>query len=438
MQAGELNDVFNEAQKFASKYKIGSLGIPELVVIGGQNSGKSTIVSGFAGYWINFSQAGMATRRPMILQLRMAPEYADHPKWSVQYRLNGRLVELLDISSHDDVMQAVKEANMIVGATDDPVVVEQRFAKSTNITIIDMPGFRDADPALGKDIRDMVRGELAGKPHRSILLVEAATGEVANIASVGWLDDNLVDWKSRTVIVMNKMDFITGVQAMSDSTETFLKMRLPSVQANSSEAQRIAAEYMYERIFYAQMPLVPSTTIDISEQVNDAAESLRTRLLQLVQDPDLRTRVENRAGFGCLRAYLVELQSRSMREYLAPIMRSLEHFISQESSRRRGHEEAASGGDPRDALNKAAQQMALELLRHLNGAQVLASSYHPELWSYINRSILDELAIFNNTRWWKINPALLQMPERDVRIASMREPSQYDGIFRDPFFLTNL
>jgi hypothetical protein len=69
--------------------------IPEIVVIGGQSDGKSSLVEAFLGFRFNICKIDMATRRPLILQMVNDPD-ASEP--TCQFQVRVLLLEFLSLA----------------------------------------------------------------------------------------------------------------------------------------------------------------------------------------------------------------------------------------------------------------------------------------------------------------------------------------------------
>jgi Dynamin family len=65
-----------------------SLGVPEIVAIGGQSDGKSSLMEAFLGFRFNVREVEMGTRRPLIVQMVHDPE-AEAPKCRLQNEHNA-------------------------------------------------------------------------------------------------------------------------------------------------------------------------------------------------------------------------------------------------------------------------------------------------------------------------------------------------------------
>ncbi|KAI3708390.1 hypothetical protein L2E82_37559 [Cichorium intybus] len=120
------------------------LPIPEIVAIGGQSDGKSSLLEALLGFRFNVREVEMGTRRPLILQMVHDPTALD-PRCRFQEE---------DSEEYDNpIMSASAVAETIKSRTDTllkktktavspkPIVMRAEYAHCPNLTIIDTPGF---------------------------------------------------------------------------------------------------------------------------------------------------------------------------------------------------------------------------------------------------------------------------------------------------------
>ncbi|GLJ31047.1 hypothetical protein SUGI_0621300 [Cryptomeria japonica] len=188
------------------------LPIPEIVVVGGQSDGKSSLLEALLGFRFNVREVEMGTRRPLMLQMVHDPS-ALEPRCRFQ-----------DEDSDDygaPVIMASAVADTIKGRTEEhlkkiraavsakPIVMRAEYAHCPNLTIIDTPGFvlkaKKGEPdSTPEDILSMVKA-LAAPPHRLLLFLQQSSVEWCSSL---WLDTvRAVDpTLRRTIVVVSKFD----------------------------------------------------------------------------------------------------------------------------------------------------------------------------------------------------------------------------------------
>ncbi|XP_076903647.1 dynamin-related protein 5A-like [Bidens hawaiensis] len=188
------------------------LPIPEIVAIGGQSDGKSSLLEAFLGFWFNVREVEMGTRRPLILQMVHDPTAPDprcrfQEEDSEEYGSPIMLAaEIADtIKSRTDAM--LRKTKTVVCSK--PIVMRAEYAYCPNLTIIDTPGFilkaKKGEPDSTPDeILSMVKS-LASPPHRIIVFLQQSSVEWCSSL---WLDviRNIDPTLKRTVVVVSKFD----------------------------------------------------------------------------------------------------------------------------------------------------------------------------------------------------------------------------------------
>lgn len=189
-----------------------SVPIPEIVAIGGQSDGKSSLLEAFLGFRFNVREVEMGTRRPLIVQMVHDPA-ALQPRCRLQEEDSEEFGPTLPESAIADaiVKRTQDHLQKLGGASVSakPIVMRAEYAYCANLTIIDTPGFilkarnGEAD-STPDDIMRMVRQQ-AAPSHRLILFLQQSSVEWASSL---WLHvvQEVDPTFSRTVMVASKFD----------------------------------------------------------------------------------------------------------------------------------------------------------------------------------------------------------------------------------------
>eukprot|EP00775_Hariotina_reticulata_P011152 gene11152-11304_t len=190
-----------------------SLPIPEIVAIGGQSDGKSSLLEAFLGFRFNVREVEMGTRRPLIVQMVHDPT-ALEPRCRLQDEHSDEYGPPIipETAVAEAIMKQTQEHLRQLGnvsVSGKPIVMRAEYAFCPNLTIIDTPGFilkaRNGEPESTPDeILAMVK-EQATPPHRLILFLQQSSVEWASslwLRVVQELDPQF----QRTVIVASKFD----------------------------------------------------------------------------------------------------------------------------------------------------------------------------------------------------------------------------------------
>lgn len=212
MKEKDITVLINRLSDLALNYNV-SLPIPQLLVVGKQSAGKSSIVEAFLGFPFNYVVAGeIGTRRPLFLRL-IRDKSAVLPQWT----------DLDGISSIPMTTQQVRvklEAanqqarNRPGGVDSTPLRFEVKYKDCVPISFTDMPGLRfnaktQEDEQLRMAIQTMVLNTLRSKkPNDIVLLADDCFQETENSAVIGLcqqpsaLGFNL----PQTILLFNKFD----------------------------------------------------------------------------------------------------------------------------------------------------------------------------------------------------------------------------------------
>ncbi|GIL90629.1 hypothetical protein Vretimale_15765 [Volvox reticuliferus] len=190
-----------------------SLAIPEIVAIGGQSDGKSSLLEAFLGFRFNVREVEMGTRRPLIVQMVHDPT-AQEPRCRLQEEESNEYgPPIVPETAVADAIQRRTEEHLRkmgnIAVSSKPIVMRAEYAYCPNLTIIDTPGFilkaktgeLDNTP---DEIMSMVKAQ-ASPPHRMILFLQQSSVEWA---SALWLRvvQEVDPYFQRTVIVASKFD----------------------------------------------------------------------------------------------------------------------------------------------------------------------------------------------------------------------------------------
>ena len=208
MQA--LIPVLNKLQDVFTRVGSDSINLPQIVVVGSQSSGKSSVLESLVQKDFLPRAAGICTRRPLILQLIH----------SDPNEKNNEYAEFLHVPNHrftnfDDVRnEIVAETQRVCGdkgITDVPINLKVHSPTVLNLTLVDLPGLTKVategqSEDLPKLIHDMVL-KFVTPANAIILAVIPANSDLANADSL--LMAKQVDpTGSRTIGVLTKLDIM--------------------------------------------------------------------------------------------------------------------------------------------------------------------------------------------------------------------------------------
>ncbi|XP_034677904.1 dynamin-related protein 5A [Vitis riparia] len=281
------------------------LPIPEIVALGGQSDGKSSLLEALLGFRFNVREVEMGTRRPLILQMvhdstALEPRCRFQEEDSEEY---GSPVVLA--SAIADIIKSRTEAYLKktkTAVSSKPIVMRAEYAHCPNLTIIDTPGFvlkaKKGEPENTPDeILSMVKS-LASPPHRILLFLQQSSVEWCSSL---WLDAvrEIDPTYRRTVIVVSKFD-----NRLKEFTDRWEVDRYLSASGYLGDGTHP---------FFVALPKDRNTVSNdefrrqISQVDSDVLRHLRDGIKGGFDEEKFRPFI----GFGCLREYLEsELQKR--------------------------------------------------------------------------------------------------------------------------------
>lgn len=188
------------------------LPIPEIVAIGGQSDGKSSLLEALLGFRFNVREVEMGTRRPLILQMVHDPtalepccrfQEEDSEEYGNPVVLASAIAEIIK-SRTEALLMKTKTA-----VSPKPIVMRAEYAYCPNLTIIDTPGFvlkaKKGEPENTPDeIISMVKS-LASPPHRIVLFLQQSSVEWCSSLWLDAIRDIDLTFR-RTVVVVSKFD----------------------------------------------------------------------------------------------------------------------------------------------------------------------------------------------------------------------------------------
>ncbi len=187
--------------------------LPQIVVVGSQSSGKSSVLESIVGRDFLPRGSGIVTRRPLVLQLYNVPPDANGKdiEWAEFHHRQGRRItdfnQVRAEIEHDT--DRVSGANK--GISNEPIFLSVYSSRVVNLTLVDLPGI--AKNPVGdqpKDIENRIKTMVLSyikKPNAIILGVTAANTDLATSDAIQMA--RVVDPEGkRTVGVLTKIDLM--------------------------------------------------------------------------------------------------------------------------------------------------------------------------------------------------------------------------------------
>ncbi|KII63644.1 Dynamin-1-like protein [Thelohanellus kitauei] len=264
-----LIPIVNKIQQIFSTVGAESLELPQIVAVGTQSSGKSSVIESIIGHSFLPRGLGMVTRRPLILQLLSTGNEKENNSGinqTLYFIINQKF---LDFDKIRDEITA--ETNRILADNKDicpePIILKLFSPDLVNLTVVDLPGLTripiGSQPLdIEKRIEELTLSFVRNKNSLILAVIPAnidiATSEAMRISSI--VDPSL----DRTILCLTKLDLMDkGTNASDILSGKVIKSKLGIIgvvnrsQLDIENNKTIEQAYIDEANFFQQnYPLV--------------------------------------------------------------------------------------------------------------------------------------------------------------------------------------
>ncbi|XP_071350408.1 dynamin-1-like protein isoform X1 [Trachinotus anak] len=314
-----LIPVINKLQDVFNTVGADIIQLPQIVVVGTQSSGKSSVLESLVGRDILPRGTGIVTRRPLILQL-VHIDADDRRKTSEENesKKNGRLYRGIDgeewgkflhtknkiYTDFEEIRQEIEgETERISGnnkgISDEPIHLKIFSPHVVNLTLVDLPGITkvpvgDQPKDIEIQIRELILKYISN-PNSIILAVTAANTDMATSEALKVAREVDPDGR-RTLAVVTKLDLMdAGTDAMDILMGRVIPVKLGiigvvnrsqlDINQKKSVADAIRDEYAFLQKKYPSLANRNGTKY--------LARTLNRLLMHHIRDclPELKTRI---------------------------------------------------------------------------------------------------------------------------------------------------
>ncbi|KAK1364230.1 Phragmoplastin [Heracleum sosnowskyi] len=235
--------------------------LPSIAVVGGQSSGKSSVLESVVGKDFLPRGSGIVTRRPLVLQLHRLEEGREYAEFAHQpkRKYTDFAAVRKEISDETD-----RETGRSRAISTVPIYLSIYSPNVVNLTLIDLPGLTKVaidgqSESIVQDIENMVRSYIE-KPNCIILAVSPANQDLATSDAIKMSRE--VDPKGeRTFGVLTKVDLMDkGTDAAEILEGKSYKLQFPWIgvvnrsQADINKSVDMIAARRKEREYFANAP----------------------------------------------------------------------------------------------------------------------------------------------------------------------------------------
>ncbi|XP_017026254.1 dynamin-1-like protein [Drosophila kikkawai] len=298
----KLQDVFNTVGS-------DSIQLPQIVVLGSQSSGKSSVIESVVGRSFLPRGTGIVTRRPLVLQLIYCPlddrEHRSSENGTSNAEEWGRFLHSKKcFTDFDDIRNEIENeteraAGNNKGICPEPINLKIFSTHVVNLTLVDLPGITkvpvgDQPEDIEAQIKDLVLKYIEN-PNSIILAVTAANTDMATSEALKLAKDVDPDGR-RTLAVVTKLDLMdAGTDAIDILCGRVIPVKLGIIGVmNRSQKdimdQKHIDEQMKDEAAFLQRKYPTLATRNGTPYL---AKTLNRLLMHHIRDclPDLKTRV---------------------------------------------------------------------------------------------------------------------------------------------------
>ncbi|ONK69156.1 uncharacterized protein A4U43_C05F19930 [Asparagus officinalis] len=235
--------------------------LPAIAVVGGQSSGKSSVLESIVGKDFLPRGSGIVTRRPLVLQLHKIEEGREYAEF--MHLPRKKFTDFAQVRKEiaDETDRETGRSKQISSV---PIHLSIYSPNVVNLTLIDLPGLTkvavEGQPdSIVQDIENMVRSYIE-KPNCIILAISPANQDLATSDAIKISRE--VDPKGeRTFGVLTKIDLMDkGTDAVDILEGKAYKLQYPWIgvvnrsQADINKSVDMIAARRREREYFANSP----------------------------------------------------------------------------------------------------------------------------------------------------------------------------------------
>ncbi|KAL8791053.1 MAG: hypothetical protein Q9213_000260 [Squamulea squamosa] len=302
-----------------------SLDLPQIVVVGSQSSGKSSVLENIVGRDFLPRGSGIVTRRPLILQLINVPsEREDKPddddvhvphtsasvagqgEWAEFNHLGGQKFRDFSAVKREIENETARIAGSNKGINRQPISLKIYSPHVLSLTLVDLPGLTkvpigDQPVDIEKQTRNLI-SEYIAKPNSIILAVSPANVDLVNSEALK-LARHVDPMGRRTIGVLTKIDLMDhGTNALDILSGRVYPLKLgfigvvnrsqQDIQGNKSLSDALKAE----ADFFRHNPAYRNMANRCGTQF--LAKTLNTTLMTHIRErlPDIKARLNTLMG----------------------------------------------------------------------------------------------------------------------------------------------
>ncbi|XP_056629104.1 dynamin-1-like protein isoform X2 [Triplophysa dalaica] len=209
--------------------------LPQIVVVGSQSSGKSSVLESLVGRDFLPRGSGIVTRRPLVLQLVNVPPLEERRKqdngikaeeWAIFLHCKNQIfTDFTEIRK--EIEEETDRSTNNKGISPEPIYLKIYSPNVLSLTLVDLPGITkvpvgDQPEDIETQVQEMILTHISN-PNSLILCVSPANSDLATSDALKLAREVDPDGR-RTLLVVSKLDLM---DAGTDALEVLLGRVIP-------------------------------------------------------------------------------------------------------------------------------------------------------------------------------------------------------------------
>ncbi|KAH8032527.1 hypothetical protein HPB51_025980 [Rhipicephalus microplus] len=305
-----LIPVINKLQDVFNTIGADALQLPQIVVVGAQSSGKSSVLESLVGRDFLPRGSGIVTRRPLVLQLvYVSKDDVQHrsadegtlqlEEWAKFLHTKNKIYTDFDTVREEIEAETDRMSGTNKGICPEPISLKIFSSRVVNLALVDLPGLTkvpvgDQPDDIEQQVRTLILHYISN-PNSLILAVTAANTDFATSEALKLAREVDPDGR-RTLAVITKLDLMdAGTDAMDVLCGRVIPVKLGIIGVVNRSQQDIKdhkpiADALRDEALFLQRKYPALAARNGTEYL---AKTLNRLLMHHIRDclPELKTRV---------------------------------------------------------------------------------------------------------------------------------------------------
>ncbi|XP_035022002.1 dynamin-1-like protein isoform X3 [Hippoglossus stenolepis] len=285
-----------------------SIQLPQIVVVGSQSSGKSSVLESLVGRDFLPRGSGIVTRRPLVLQLVNIAPLQERQKiengvkaeeWGTFLHCKNQIFADFQQIRQEIETETERTSGENKGISPEPIYLKIFSPKVLNLTLVDLPGITkvpvgDQPEDIEAQVQEMILSFISN-PNSLILAVSPANSDLATSDALKLAREVDPDGR-RTLLVVSKLDLMdAGTDALEVLLGRVIPVRLGIIGVVNRSQHDINTQKRLEDSMRDEQAFLQRHYPSLASRAGSRylAKTLSRLLMHHIRDclPELKTRV---------------------------------------------------------------------------------------------------------------------------------------------------